>query len=352
MSTCSAAQASSCNGDHAAGRQKGLGDVQYDTAAIQFALANKSQGGSVSDARMVVEAASPFKCVGVNTALCRLMGLSQADIEGSSLKVLHGLDTRSVWDTAIETAANSTAPQDLRAMCNTAMKQKQLLRVQVSVLQQHANVPEDKEHKLMLLVLKLSSGVRTAEEAKADKSPGARVIIKNKAPFPIESVSSDWERMFGMAESAVVGRSLKVVQGPGTDSRAVSELMNAGARGVEGQTAFVTYTLEGKRLLTHHTCLPLLSANGTIESFVVEARSSEVVDCKDAMSMQKGMALVVSLESSNEVVHASGELCKLLKKDAGVVVGQPVSILKHACHSYLLWRCLDDLDFHSSVCTF
>jgi len=329
MSTGSKAPASACNGEHAGGqRRHPVGDTPFDAAAIKSVLAHRSEGGSVreGEARMVARAAPPYACVGGNSALCELTGLSKAELEDSTLKELHGLDTRSVWDMAIETAAKGT-PQELRAMCNTAKKGQQLLRVHVSVLQQQqdAGVPDDKDLRLVVLIFKPSTGVRTAEEAKADKSPGARVIVKNKAPFHIESVSADWQRMFGMVEAAVVGRSLKVVQGPGTDSRAVSELMNAGARGVAGQAAFVTYTLEGTRLLTYHTCSPLLSANGTIESFVAEARSTDIVDLKDAMEKQTGMAMVVSLDSAMQVVHASGELCKFLKQEVGALVGQPLA---------------------------
>ena len=95
----------------------------------------------------------------------------------------------------------------------------------------------------------------------------SRFVVKNKPPFHIESVSAGWVAMYGVSEAAVVGRSLKVVQGPGTDMRAVGKLMESGSRGIREQATFITYNVNGQRFLSHHATAPC-----SADSFAIEVR--------------------------------------------------------------------------------
>ena len=151
-----------------------------------------------------------------------------------------------------------------------------------------------------------------AFDAKEDATPGARVVVHNKAPFHIESVSAGWKQMFGMSESALLGRSLRVLEGPRTDQRAVNRFMASVTRGVEGKVSFMTYNADGQRLWTHFSVSPLLSSAGTIDSFIAEACSYKSLDLDAAISSNEGYLILVEAESNKHRAHASRDLCKLL----------------------------------------
>lgn len=172
----------------------------------------------------------------------------------------------------------------------------------------------------------LTQGRVSAIHVKADDSPGARVVVMNKAPFHIESASSGWTHVHGMSEAALRGRSLRVLEGPGTDMRVVHRLLDAVVRGVESQSSFLTYTAGGKCLWTHMMVAPLLSEANTIESFVAETSSYDVLELEEAMSQEEGFQLLVSLHDPNYcIVNASQSLCQLLRVSRDHLVGIPLS---------------------------
>ena len=139
---------------------------------------------------------------------------------------------------------------------------------------------------------------------------GPWVVVSNKAPFHIESVSPAWAQMFGMPEAAFLGRSLRVIEGPETDLRAVNRLMVSVTRCVEAHVSMVTYNVHGSQLWTHLFTAPLQSSAGTIDSFVVHTVSYDMMQLSKAMCAEEGPLLV--MEISGQMVHVSTSLCQML----------------------------------------
>ena len=160
----------------------------------------------------------------------------------------------------------------------------------------------------------------------------------NKAPFHIESASAGWEEMHGMPVEALLGRSLRVLEGPGTDLRAVNRLMDAAGRGVESQSSYLTYRADGKRMWTHFAVEPLLSEAGTIDSFVAETFSYQVLGHAEAVSQVQGFQLLVDLQDPNRcIAHISQPLCQLLNMAQTQLVGQPLdAVLASSASSQLV----------------
>lgn len=266
--------------------------------------------GDVAQARVVVKAASPFELLEGNNAFYELMGYSAT---GSTLKILHGQTTRvDALESTIQSAVKEGGVHECQLRLYTACAQSLLLRVQVSQIQ---TLPEDarmQEVKMVLLSFSTATHICRAIDVKTDVSAGARVVVQNTAPFHIQSVSPDWAQMYGMSESTLLGRALRVIEGPGTDSRVVRKLMLSVARGVEGRASFVTYDVNGKRLWTHLSTAPLLAANGTIDSFVAQSVSFPALELKEAMAAIEGHLLVVAIEGHKRITHATRDLCKLL----------------------------------------
>ena len=303
---------------------------------------------------MVLSSSFPYECVAANDAFLQLTGYTHAKVEGATLQMLlagarpddEHRKGASVWKVAIDGAKRGgqhSEPVVLQTLCWLGVERRQLLRVQVSVMSlaaEDAHCPKladsDAPSFLLLRVSPDISAVRTAVEARSDTSPGARVTISSRAPFPIESVSADWAHVFGMAEKAVAGRSLKVVHGPCTDPRTVSDMMSAVARGLECEATFVTYTIDGKRMLSRHVIAPLLSSDSDIEAFQVDVHSTEIVDIKDALKPQVGLVAVTTFDLTSDegiIVAASAELCELLQRDPTSLVGQALSKVLGAANS-------------------
>jgi PAS domain S-box-containing protein len=310
--------------------------LSYGTA-LRRSLTPVSKGGLVRDgeARLVAKATRPFRCLGANAAFFELTGYAQAEVDAASIRLLQQPESTSAWDSAIQ-AAKGGGKHDLQTICQLAHGKQAMLRVQVSMLPLTADEAErhklaDTSEQLLLFVVWLAPVLRMAQDAVHNSSPGARVIVKNRAPFHIENVNADWTSMFGMPEASVVGRSLQVVQGPFTDSRALRQLMDLAARGVEGKATFIAYNIDGKKFLTNHTTWPLVSTAGTIESFVAEVQAVEVVDLQEALKVQIGFVAVVAMPgtkneaSEHRIAHATGELCSFVGSEGGEVVGHAVS---------------------------
>ena len=145
-----------------------------------------------------------------------------------------------------------------------------------------------------------------------DSCGGAWVVVSNKAPFHIEKVSEGWAQVFALPQSTFIGRSLRVLQGPDTDMRAVSKLMNCVQRGVAAHGSFVSYDADGRRIWTRLWTEPLLSCAGSIDSFLAHGRFFQTIGMQEAMSAHHTCSLVVEIEGTHKIVHASPKLCQLV----------------------------------------
>ena len=265
------------------------------------------------EARLITSGHHPYICLGSNEAFSELTGVASDQVDVSSIKKMFGVAAIAAWDSAIETATKDGA-HDFDIFCNTAAGKTEMLSVRASLL---PHIPDEKEceqPRPMLFIM------TRAADARSMTSSGVRVVVQNKPPFHIESVSPGWALMYGMSSAAVLGRSLKMVQGPCTDMRAVRTLMDAVTQGVEKHVTYITYNSEGKRMLTHHHIFPLCS-----DSAVVEANATEIIElAEEALQVQTGISLLMDTSSTHDITHVSDDLCRLLNKDRKAIVGQSV----------------------------
>ncbi len=286
--------------------------------SLRRALAREAEVRLVQkgEARLITWGQHPYVCLGSNEAFSSLTGVASDQVDVSSIKKLFGVTAIAAWDSAIETATKDGS-HDFDIFCNTAAGKKELLSVRASLLPHIPDGKECEQPKLMLFIM------TRAADARSMTSSGVRVVVQNKPPFHIESVSPDWALMYGMSSAAVLGRSLKMVQGPCTDMRAVRTLMDAVTQGVEKHVTYITYNAEGKRMLTHHHVFPLFS-----DSAVVEANATEIIElAEEALQVQKGISILIDASSTHDITHVSDDLCRLLNKDRKAIVGQSVEHL-------------------------
>ena len=150
--------------------------------------------------------------------------------------------------------------------------------------------------------------------------------------------------MYGMSHSTVVGRGLRVIEGPATDLRVVRKMKELTARGVEAKASFITYNASGKQLWTHFSTAPLLSPNGMIDSCIAHAISYDTLDLNEAMAATEGHLLVVAVQGYKHITHATRDLCELLScgnaKMAGVACKR---MLESTINSEVLQRLVAEI---------
>jgi len=279
--------------------------VEATTAAMRRAV---NVEGAPS--RLCIKAAAPWEMLGCNDNFYTMFGFTGA---GCTLKILHGQTTRvDVLESTINAAAKGGV-HECQLRLYTACGQPLLLRLQVSQVQSlpgETALPD--QMNMLLLSFMPAFHILRAIDMEHDMSPGASAVVKNKAPFHLQSISPDWAQMYGMSHSTIVGRGLGVIEGPATDLRVVQKMKELTARGVEAKASFITYNASGKQLWTHFSTTPLLSPNGVIDSCIADAISYDTLDLNEAMAASQGHLLVVAVQGHKHITHATRDLCELL----------------------------------------
>jgi hypothetical protein len=74
----------------------------------------------------------------------------------------------------------------------------------------------------------------------AQEDSDAKFIALAAAPFTIKHVNKAWCQMYSLSEDKAVGRSLRVIQGPGTSAAVFMELKGKVAAGKKFTTPITT----------------------------------------------------------------------------------------------------------------
>jgi len=103
------------------------------------------------------------------------------------------------------------------------------------------------------LTLTLTDALSPSEEA--------RVVTERVPPFRVCHVNAAWVRLCGFTETEVRGRTLAMIQGPGTDEAAVARLVSDCARGRVSSMEVTNYDKAGRPFLNQLEVLPLVEPN-------------------------------------------------------------------------------------------
>uniref|UniRef100_A0A7S4L1K4 RWP-RK domain-containing protein n=1 Tax=Guillardia theta TaxID=55529 RepID=A0A7S4L1K4_GUITH len=117
------------------------------------------------------------------------------------------------------------------------------------------------------------------------------LVVGLTAPHKIFRVSQEWLDLFKLSREEVAGRSLKLIQGPATDVRKVSMLIQAALMGKESKAAITMYTSSGNYLVLTVNSKPILENNEPVACSLT-MKPADVVYSKAAMA-DDGMAKVV-----------------------------------------------------------
>jgi len=112
--------------------------------------------------------------------------------------------------------------------------------------------------------------------------PRAIVVTEANAPFRIVSVNPAWEHLCGFTLNECHGQTLKCIQGPETNTSAITALMSQLLRGEEAGTVLTNYNKTGRKFQNRLRVKPLKDEFSRITHFVGVLR--EIVDSRDTFS--------------------------------------------------------------------
>ena len=102
-----------------------------------------------------------------------------------------------------------------------------------------------------------------------DSAPGGVVIMDaTRADNPIIYANETFCEMMGYAESDVLGRNYRFLQGPDTDSEPVAEMRAAVEAGESVSVVLRNYRKDGTEFWSHVSISPITDERGTVTHFV------------------------------------------------------------------------------------
>ena len=143
----------------------------------------------------------------------------------------------------------------------------------------------------------------------SNKGAEAWMIIQATSPYHIMQVSSCWCDLSGFEEDAIVGRSLKCLEGPGTDQQAINRMLEQAHSGQEVDTSVIIYQRGCTPILTYFQAKPILQHDKITQIFV-RVSYSETLTMKQALEEDEAWALV-TCGGKPIVTHCSAKLLEL-----------------------------------------
>jgi len=177
----------------------------------------------------------------------------------------------------------------------------------------------------------------------------AKVMTSTVAPFDILDINLAWSKACMLPRSAVIGKTLSLVQGPATDQNMTSELCKKALATKSHYTEIINYRADGQPFINRLQIYPVLNNLGSTSGItstssvgIIKQSMSSALD--DVLLDGAHAALVVSAEYPHAVVHANAAWLEKMIPDymraestADIVekfVGQPLSgIALAASHS-------------------
>lgn len=103
------------------------------------------------------------------------------------------------------------------------------------------------------------------------------VLTTVEPPFEVIWASEEWLHFCGFREDEIIGQTLKLIQGAGTDQAAIDQLMDSVRRAEVFTATLLNYTKRGVPFYHKLTIEPLTDTQGKAQLF--KASSESIVTC-------------------------------------------------------------------------
>ena len=224
--------------------------------------------GLRNSAQMIVSVESPNVVLKADPGVHDLLGYTAEEICGRSIKILHGPKTDSV---ILHSAIKNAAVYQTCTVQATLYGRSGQGRIVMATCSPYQS--GDGSFLGCLLEIENSEAI-TLKQALADDQT-AKSIVNASRPHNIETVSAQFSDLFGLNQSQVLGRTLRVIHGPHTQTQRWMALFEAASCGRRASDRLSTCSSACVEVLTDVTCTPIVeSLTGRVSHFLVEFQPS------------------------------------------------------------------------------
>jgi hypothetical protein len=178
--------------------------------------------------RIVVKLAPPHNVVSMSPAVKEVLGFSEREVVGRSLKVMQGpLTNVTKLNAAIIAAAKGECMESAFALYSNKGEERIVtMDIQPDVTEKGAAVEN--------VILNLDHGDWVPKKI-ADADDGrAKVTLLADKPWSVQQISPSFSALYALKDEMILGRTLNVVFGPRTDANMFRTLL-IGARAAKTQ---------------------------------------------------------------------------------------------------------------------
>jgi PAS domain S-box-containing protein len=296
---------------------------------------------AVQEPRFLISSTSPFSIVAANEAFSKFFLLPSCSQTGYALKALcSDFEGYSLMEELIVKAACGNE-------CSCAF----------SVAQQNLPVHIRAFPALVKDVGCFVSCIATPMKICIDSpsSCEAQCILSCKTPCHLADANDNWCSLWGYTHEEVVGRSIKLLQGPGTKEQVLVDLLEASRRGLQKQCEFIAYKKNGSECAVRLQSCPVFQIGSPITHFLIQAnviqeanqittRCSSAIDQANFCQHMAALNVLDASLSCKAAAEADDDDCNSPADKDARIFSELILALPGETHQFyfaLLWRLRD-----------
>jgi PAS domain S-box-containing protein len=209
------------------------------------------------EARFLSTASLPHELLAANKAFTDIFSLTSRCIQGYSLKSLYSdVEGYSLLEEIMQRAASGVESE-----CAISLPGHSLpMHMRACPVMDYG----------VCLILCIVTPIEYCTEILSHTA--AQSILSCKSPCHLVDANEEWCAAWGFSKEEVVGRSIKLLQGPKTNEQVLAELLDAARKGLEKECEIIAYTKRGTECAVHLRSRPIFRQGSPITHFVIEAK--------------------------------------------------------------------------------
>eukprot|EP00291_Cryptomonas_curvata_P027499 CAMPEP_0172211582 /NCGR_PEP_ID=MMETSP1050-20130122/36485_1 /TAXON_ID=233186 /ORGANISM="Cryptomonas curvata, Strain CCAP979/52" /LENGTH=487 /DNA_ID=CAMNT_0012892055 /DNA_START=100 /DNA_END=1559 /DNA_ORIENTATION=+ len=213
-------------------------------------------------AEIVVSLEAPHLVVRANEEIRGLLDYSEAEILGRSIKILLGPQTDSIVIHSSIKSASFSKSSIAHVVLYGKIGQCRNVIVSCSPF-----LDEGGGLSGCLMLLESSEAIKITQAL--ENNSFAKALISAEYPHMVQMVNDEFTYLFGFTPSQVMGRSLRTIHGPRTDSEVWRELLQTASIGRISKGIMYNCSSSCHETQNLVTCVPVTEADGAISNILV-----------------------------------------------------------------------------------
>ena len=286
--------------------------IEIMTEARHFLSSNQSS--------LVIDGAKPYKIMAASDLWLQMFGFSdEFHILKRSLNLLQGPDTNSVMLNAFLSSCNLKTEQNGHFKLYLSNGQAVMIHVAA-----RRYLVEEVE--VVVLEFQYSDAI-LPHEAELERGGLPMALVEVAAPFRIIQTNQEFLELSGYNKMQVSGRALCMLQGPGSNSRELVNMIKETAKGTEQEGKTAVYDCSGSQISCNIMLSPVAAADGKI-SHVLLQLVQEVIEAlpqvlsEDHISLRLQHNKAMGLELMQEARRGGAQRLNACRCHVAVVCDQ------------------------------